>query len=129
MGKLCPRTPSPTPTSRSPKLRKNFNPPPPSTPAYYFYQAASGLPIFLHPLDIRILYSYFGASTAFSDCIVVRVEAASEGSVDADLWRRYKYLSHIRKVQTPSLLKWTSRASSAPGDSARLRDDQGAMGA
>jgi hypothetical protein len=88
-------TPSPPPTSRGPKLRKNLNPPPPSTSAYYFYQAASGLPIFLHPLDIRILSSYFGAYAAFPDCIVVRVEAASEGSVDADLRRRCKYLSHI----------------------------------
>ena len=88
-------TPSPTPASRGPRLRKNLNPPPPSTSAYYFYQAASGLPIFLHPLDIRIMSSYFGAYAAFPDCIVVRVEAASEGSVDADLRRRCKYLSHI----------------------------------
>ena len=88
-------TPSPTPTSRGPKLRKNLNPPPPSTSAYYFYQAASGLPIFLHPLDIRILSSHFGVYAAFPDCIAVRVEAASEGSVDADLRRRCKYLSHI----------------------------------
>lgn len=88
-------TPSPTPTSRGPKLRKNLNPPPPSTSAYYFYQAASGLPIFLHPLDIKILSSHFGAYAAFPDCIAVRVEAASEGSVDADLRRRCKYLSHI----------------------------------
>ncbi len=88
-------TPSPTPTSRGPKLRKNLNPPPPSTSAYYFYQAASGLPIFLHPLDIRILSSHFGAYAAFPDYIAVRVEAASEGSVDADLRRRCKYLSHV----------------------------------
>lgn len=88
-------TPSPSPTSRSPKLRKNLNPPPPSTSTYYFYQAASGLPIFLHPLDIRILSSHFGVYAAFPDCIAVRVETASEGSVDADLRRRCKYLSHI----------------------------------
>jgi len=87
-------TPSPTPTSRGPKLRKNLNPPP-STSAYYYYQASSGLPIFLHPLDIKILSSHFGAYAAFPDSIVVRVEAASEGSVDADLRRRCKYLSHI----------------------------------
>jgi hypothetical protein len=87
-------TPSPTSTSRGPKLRRNLNPPP-STSAYYFYQAASGLLIFLHPLDIKILSSHFGAYAAFPDSIVVRVEAASEGSVDADLRRRCKYLSHI----------------------------------
>jgi hypothetical protein len=88
-------TPPSTPASRGPKLRKNLNPPPPSTSAYYFYQAASGLPIFLHPLDIRVLSSYFGPYAAFPDCIAVRVEAASEGSVDTDLRRRCKYLSHI----------------------------------
>ena len=88
-------TPSSTPTSRGPKSRKNLNPPPPSTSAYYFYQAASGLPIFLHPLDIKVLSSHFGAYAAFPDSIAVRVEAASEGSVDADLRRRCKYLSHI----------------------------------
>ncbi|KAH9964134.1 hypothetical protein BC827DRAFT_1189134 [Russula dissimulans] len=87
-------TPIPTPTSRGPKPRKNLNPPP-STSAYYYYQASSGLPIFLHPLDIKILSSNFGAYASFPDSIVVRVEAASEGSVDADLRRRCKYLSHI----------------------------------
>ena len=90
-----PPSPSPAPMTRGPKLRKNRNPPPPSTSAYYYYQAASGLPIFLHPLDIKILSSHFGAYAAFPDSIVVRIEAASEGSVDADLRRRCKYLSHI----------------------------------
>jgi hypothetical protein len=90
-----PATPSPTPASRGPKSRKNINPPPPSTSAYYYYQAASGLPIFLHPLDIKILSSHFGAYAAFPDSIVVRVGSASEGSVDADLRRRCKYLSHV----------------------------------
>src|SRR5712672_1665368 len=88
-------TTTPTPTPRGPKPRKNLNPPPPSTSAYYYYQASSGLPIFLHPLDIKILSSHFGAYASFPDSIVVRLEAASEGSVDADLRRRCKYLSHI----------------------------------
>lgn len=88
-------SPSPTPTSRGPKSRKNLNPPPPSTSAYYYYQAASGQPIFLHPLDIKILSAHFGAYAAFPDSIAVRVEAATEGSVDADLRRRCKHLAHI----------------------------------
>ncbi|KAH9044284.1 hypothetical protein EDB85DRAFT_1908430 [Lactarius pseudohatsudake] len=90
-----PPSPSPTPTSRGPKSRKNLNPPPPSTSAYYYYQAASGQPIFLHPLDIKILSAHFGAYAAFPDSIAVRVEAATEGSVDADLRRRCKHLAHI----------------------------------
>ena len=90
-----PHAPSQTPTPRGPKSRKNLNPPPPSSSAYYYYQAASGQPIFLHPLDIRILSAHFGPYAAFPDSIAVRVEAASEGSVDAELRRRCKYLSHI----------------------------------
>ena len=90
-----PPSPSPTPTSRGPKPRKNLNPPPPSASAYYYYQAASGQPIFLHPLDIKILSSHFGAYAAFPDSIPVRVEAATEGSVDSDLRRRCKHLAHI----------------------------------
>lgn len=90
-----PPSPSPMPTSRGPKPRRNLNPPPPSTSAYYYYQAASGQPIVLHPLDIKILSAHFGAYAAFPDSIAVRVEAATEGSVDADLRRRCKHLSHI----------------------------------
>lgn len=89
-----PPPPSPTPASRGPKPRKNLNPPPPSTSAYYYYQAASGQPIFLHPLDIKILSAHFGAYAAFPDSIAVRVEAATEGSVDADLRKRCKHLAH-----------------------------------
>jgi hypothetical protein len=87
-------SPSPTSIARGLKSRKNLNPPP-STSAYYYYQAASGQPIFLHPLDIRVLSAHFGAYPAFPDSITLRVEAASEGSVDTDLRRRCKYLSHI----------------------------------
>ena len=90
-----PPSPSPTSASRVPKPRKNLNPPPPSTSSYYYYQAASGQPIFLHPLDIKVLSAHFGGYAAFPDGIAVRVEAATEGSVDADLRRRCKHLAHI----------------------------------
>lgn len=80
---------------RNPRQRKNVNPPPPSTQTYYFYQAASGLPIFLHPLDIRILLSHFHSYPAFPDEITVRVEAHSEGTVNDDLRKRWKYLAHF----------------------------------
>jgi len=71
------------------------NPPPPSTQTYYFYQAASGLTIFLHPLDIKILLSHFNSYPAFPDDITVRVEAHSEGTVNDDLRKRWKYLGHL----------------------------------
>jgi hypothetical protein len=80
---------------RNPRQRRNVNPPPPSTQTYYYYQAASGLPIFLHPLDIKILLSHFNSYPAFPDEITVRVEARSEGTVNDDLRKRWKYLAHL----------------------------------
>ena len=81
--------------TRNPRQRRNVNPPPPSTQTYYYYQAASGLPIFLHPLDIKILLSHFNSYPAFPDSITVRVEAHSEGTVNDDLRKRWKYLAHF----------------------------------
>ncbi|PFH52336.1 hypothetical protein AMATHDRAFT_140553 [Amanita thiersii Skay4041] len=78
-----------------PRQRKNLNPPPPSTSTYYFYQADSGLPIFLHPLDIKILLSNFNSYSAFPDNILIRIEAYSEGTVNDDLRKRCKYLAHM----------------------------------
>lgn len=82
-------------SGRNPRQRRNVNPPPPSTQTYYYYQAASGLPIFLHPLDIKILLSHFSSYPAFPDDITVRVEAHSEGTVNDDLRKRWKYLAHF----------------------------------
>ncbi len=87
-------------TSRSqsrnqPRQRRNLNPPPPSTSTYYFYQAASGLPFFLHPLDIRILLAHFHSYSSFPDTITVRVEFVSESTVNDDLRKRCKYLAHM----------------------------------
>ncbi|KAG0702751.1 hypothetical protein DFH29DRAFT_920228 [Suillus ampliporus] len=94
--------PAPVPTlpantssnSRSHRQRRNINPPPPSTQTYYYYQAASGLPIFLHPLDIKILFSHFNSYASFPDTISIRVESATEGTVNDDLRKRCKYLAH-----------------------------------
>ncbi|GAA5976957.1 hypothetical protein JCM10908_005691 [Rhodotorula pacifica] len=63
--------------------------------AYYFYQAASGQPIFLSPLDIKVLKSHFGTYQAMPDDIEVVVEGADEGSMNDELRRRCKWLSHL----------------------------------
>ncbi len=86
---------TPTPTGRNPRQRRNINPPPPSTSTYYYYQAANGLPVFLHPLDIKILLSHFHSYPAFPDEIVVRVESHTESTVNDDLRKRCKYLAHL----------------------------------
>lgn len=82
-------------SARNPRQRRNLNPPPPSTSTYYYYQAASGMPVFLHPLDIRILLSHFNSYSAFPDTITVRVESHTESTVNDDLRKRCKYLSHL----------------------------------
>ncbi|GLB35771.1 putative RING-type zinc-finger [Lyophyllum shimeji] len=78
-----------------PRQRRNVNPPPPSTSTFYYYQAASGLPLFLHPLDIKILLAHFKNYSAFPDTIAIRVESFAESTVNDDLRKRCKYLSHM----------------------------------
>lgn len=90
-----PNISKPSQNTRNQRPRRNVNPPPPSTSTYYFYQAASGSPIFLHPLDIRILLSHFHSYAAFPNEIAVRVEASAEGSVNDELRKRCKYLGHV----------------------------------
>ncbi|KAL0068544.1 hypothetical protein AAF712_004259 [Marasmius tenuissimus] len=79
----------------TPKQRRNVNPPPPTTSTYYYYQASSGLPLYLHPLDIRILLAHFSNYASFPDNITIRIEALSEGTVNDDLRKRCKYLAHM----------------------------------
>jgi hypothetical protein len=79
----------------APRQRRNVNPPPPDASSYFYYQAASGLPIFLHPLDIKILLTHFKSYSLFPNEITLRVQASSEGTVNADLRKRCKYLSHL----------------------------------
>ncbi|KZP25367.1 hypothetical protein FIBSPDRAFT_1041511 [Athelia psychrophila] len=81
--------------NRNPRQRRNVNPPPPSTQTYYYYQAVSGLPLFLHPLDIKILFSHFSSYASFPDTITIRVESFAEGTVNDDLRKRCKYLAHM----------------------------------
>ncbi|KAG8219614.1 hypothetical protein J3R82DRAFT_568 [Butyriboletus roseoflavus] len=88
------RPPQPT-GNRNHRQRRNLNPPPPSTQTYYYYQAASGLAVFLHPLDIKILFSHYSGYASFPDEIAVRVESAAEGTVNDDLRKRCKYLAHM----------------------------------
>jgi hypothetical protein len=99
-GSFNPKTPTSTVPHiaspvRNPRQRRNINPPPPSTSTYYFYQAASGQPVFLHPLDIRVLHSHFDDYAAFPNRITIRVEAATASTVNDDLRKRCKYLGHF----------------------------------
>lgn len=85
----------PSTNRTNPRQRRNVNPPEPSRSMYYYYQAASGMPIFLHPLDIRVLLSHFNVYSSFPDTVTVRVEACTESTVNDDLRKRCKYLAHM----------------------------------
>ncbi|KAJ7737400.1 hypothetical protein B0H14DRAFT_3611791 [Mycena olivaceomarginata] len=70
-----PQPPVVQPGGRNNRQRR-VSPPPPST---HYYQAASSLPIFVDPLDIKILLSHFG----------------TEGTVNDYLRKRCKYVVHM----------------------------------
>ncbi|KAG8896681.1 hypothetical protein FRC01_011674, partial [Tulasnella sp. 417] len=89
---------APTPTPRGPKPRKNVNPaPPPSASSYFFYQAANGAPLFLHPLDSRILLSHFKSYSDLPDEIEFPTTTVSyiASTINDEVRKRYKYLSHL----------------------------------
>lgn len=67
----------------------------PSPGSYLYYQAASGQPMFLHPIDIKVLHAHFGAYTSFPDTLLVVAQHAEEGTVDEALRKKCKYLAHL----------------------------------
>lgn len=91
-------------SSTQTKTRKNLNPPPPDN-TFYFYQASSGANVFLHPLDIKILKAHYINYPAFPDTIHVRVEGREEGSMNEDLRRRCRYLSHLPAASDVTFLE------------------------
>ncbi|CAE6416528.1 unnamed protein product [Rhizoctonia solani] len=91
-------TPGPTPVLANGKpRRRNVNPPSrdATPPTYHFYQSSTGQPVFLHPLDIRILLARFHTYDAFPLELTLPIESLDIGSVNNDLRRRCKYLSHL----------------------------------
>ncbi|UZJ52034.1 hypothetical protein CBS101457_001354 [Exobasidium rhododendri] len=79
------------------RMRKNLNPPAPSTSSYFFFQASSGQNIFLHPLDIKVLLSIYGSYSAFPRVLHVCVQGADEGSMNDEIKKKCKYLTHLTK--------------------------------
>ena len=79
------------------RTRRNLNPPAPSSSSYFFFQASSGQNIFLHPLDIKVLLSLYGSYAAFPKTLQVYVQGADEGSMNEEIKRKCKYLTHLTK--------------------------------
>jgi len=90
------KTGPPTPRSRG-NRRQNAVPGLASAdePAYLFYQAATGSNIYLHPLDIKILLSHYKSYALFPDTLTIRPEGCDEGTINEELRKRCKYLSHL----------------------------------
>lgn len=86
-----------TPTKSSQRTRRNINPPNPSASSFLFYQASSGQSIFMHPLDIKIMHSHYGSYAKFPRDIAVKVQGAEEGSMNEELRKRCRYLTHLPK--------------------------------
>ena len=95
-GSSPPQTPAVAPP-RAPRIRRNLNPPPHSTSTYFFYQSAAGAPVFLHPLDIRILLAHFKSYTSFPDTITFATtpQSYTTSTINDDLRKRCKYLAHL----------------------------------
>ena len=82
--------------ARTTRQRRNVNPPaPPNDTTYYFYQAASGQHVYLHPLDIKILKSFYQTYSEFPHTINVKIGGTEEGSVNDELRRKCRYLAHL----------------------------------
>ncbi|KAL1921778.1 uncharacterized protein VTP21DRAFT_10420 [Calcarisporiella thermophila] len=66
-----------------------------STIEYYYFQAEDGQYIYLHPLDIRILKQHFGTYENFPDEISIKVCGVEESTMNEELRKKCKYLSHL----------------------------------
>ncbi|KAJ7903768.1 hypothetical protein B0H14DRAFT_3421945 [Mycena olivaceomarginata] len=86
-----PQPPVVQPGGRNNRQRR-VSPPPPST---HYYQAASSLPIFVDPLDIKILLSHFGRYPTFRTRSHSASTRFSEGTVNEYLRKRCKYVAHM----------------------------------
>lgn len=95
------------------KPKRNLNPPAPSASSYLFYQSASGQNIFLHPLDIKIMLSQFEVYARFPREIAVKIQSAEEGSMNEELRKRCKYLTHLPKATDIVFIEvdWDAMAS------------------
>lgn len=86
------------------KPKRNLNPShvPPSSywsadqPSHFYYQVDGGANVYLSPLDSKILLSHYKSYAALPDVIHVVPEGADEGSMNEELRKRCKYLTHLQ---------------------------------
>lgn len=62
---------------------------------YYFYQMADGQHYYLHPLCNKILKYEYGDYSNFPETINCRIISLEESTINDDMRKRFKYLSHL----------------------------------
>ncbi|XP_072538641.1 E3 ubiquitin-protein ligase RNF10 [Salminus brasiliensis] len=64
-------------------------------PYYYFYQADDGQQMFLHPVNVRCLLREYGSLENSPQSITASVVEIEGHTVNEDVRRRHRYLSHL----------------------------------
>lgn len=64
-------------------------------PYYYFYQAEDGQQMFLHPVNVRCLLREYGSLENSPQSITATVVEIDGQTVNEDIRRRHRYLSHL----------------------------------
>ncbi|XP_060737078.1 RING finger protein 10 [Tachysurus vachellii] len=64
-------------------------------PYYYFYQAEDGQQMFLHPVNVRCLLRQYGSLENSPPSISAPVVEIEGHTVNEDVRRRHRYLSHL----------------------------------
>ncbi|TTX22775.1 RING finger protein 10 [Bagarius yarrelli] len=64
-------------------------------PFYYFYQAEDGQQMFLHPVNVRCLLREYGSLENSPQSIRATVVEIEGHTVNEDVRRRHRYLSHL----------------------------------
>ncbi|KAK3540738.1 hypothetical protein QTP70_034789 [Hemibagrus guttatus] len=64
-------------------------------PYYYFYQAEDGQQMFLHPVNVRCLLREYGSLENSPQSISATVVEIEGHTVNEDVRRRHRYLSHL----------------------------------
>ncbi|OUM56314.1 hypothetical protein PIROE2DRAFT_19128 [Piromyces sp. E2] len=62
---------------------------------YYFYQMADGQHYYLHPLCNKILKYEYGEYSRFPETLNCRILSLKESTINEDMRKRFKYLSHL----------------------------------
>ncbi|KAG1682443.1 RING finger protein 10 [Nymphon striatum] len=62
---------------------------------YYFYQASDGQPIYLHPLNVKMLIEEFRSLKACPEKITAKIVQIENNTMDENLRNKFRYLNHL----------------------------------